>query len=220
MQRPVPRIKICCINSIEEAKLAITYGASAVGLVSNMPGGPGVISEELIQQIAATIPPGVASVLLTSQMDTGSIIDQQKCTGVNTIQLCDWLESGSYHDFRDTIPGISIMQVIHVTGPESVEQANRIAPHVNAILLDSGNPQLQVKKLGGTGRIHDWQISRRIVETVPVPVYLAGGLTPENIQHAIAAVRPFGVDVCSGLRTNGNLNEDKLKKFCTHVMSC
>jgi len=112
------------------------------------------------------------------------------------------------------------MQVIHVTGPESVDEANLTAPHVNAILLDSGNPQLQVKKLGGTGRIHDWQISRRIVETVPVPVYLAGGLTPDNIQHAIAAVRPFGVDVCNGLRINGNLNEDKLKKFCSHVVSC
>ena len=208
-----PRVKICCIQSIEEAWLAINYGASALGLVSEMPSGPGPISEELIRQIAAIIPPGVTSVLLTSKADTQEIIEQQRRCGVNAIQIVDRLEKGSYQDFRDAIPGISIIQVIHISGEASIEEAISVAPHVDAILLDSGNPDLQVKELGGTGRTHDWNTSRKIRESVAVPIFLAGGLNPDNIAQAIQQVRPFGIDVCSGVRTNGILDESKLAKF-------
>jgi len=208
-----PRVKICCIQSIEEAWLAINYGASVLGLVSEMPSGPGPISEELIKQIAAIIPPGVTSVLLTSKTDTQEIIEQQRRCGVNAIQIVDRLEKGSYQDFRDAIPGISIIQVIHIFGEASIEEAISVAPHVDAILLDSGNPDLQVKELGGTGRTHDWNTSRKIRESVAVPIFLAGGLNPDNIAQAIKQVRPFGIDVCSGVRTNGILDESKLAKF-------
>src|SRR5215212_7788899 len=144
-----PRVKICCIASVEEACMAIEAGASAVGLVSAMPSGPGPISEELIAEIAATIPPGVSSFLLTCLQDAASIIDQQRRLGVNTIQICDRLTKGTYQEIRHALPGISLVQVIHVTGTEAVEEAVAVAPHVEAILLDSGNQSLAIKELGG-----------------------------------------------------------------------
>jgi len=216
---PIPRVKICCISSIEEAKLAIKHGASAVGLVSEMPSGPGPIPEELIEEIAATIPPGVSTFLLTSKQDVDSIIEQQRKTKVNTIQLVDRLLYGTHTDLRTALPGISIVQVIHVRGEEFVIEAVDVSKYVNAILLDSGNPSLKIKELGGTGRAHDWEISKRIVESVNVPVFLAGGLKPENVNDAIKKVKPFGVDVCSGVRTNGNLDEIKLKTFFENVVN-
>jgi len=206
----VIRVKICCISSIEEAKLAIKYGASAIGLVSEMPSGPGPIPEELIEEIAATIPPCISSFLLTSKQDVDSIIKQQRKTKVNTIQIVDRLIEGTCYDLKKALPGISIVQVIHVTGEESVEEAIEVSGSVNAILLDSGNQSLKIKELGGTGRVHDWEISRRIVDKVKAPVFLAGGLKPDNVLEAVDKVRPFGIDICSGVRTNGKLDEHKL----------
>ncbi|MFH7025022.1 MAG: phosphoribosylanthranilate isomerase [Heteroscytonema crispum UTEX LB 1556] len=212
-----PRVKICCISSIEEAWTAIRYGASALGLVSNMPSGPGVITEDLIAKIAAQVPPPIATFLLTCSPDAQEIIEQLRRCGTNTVQICDKLESGSYQDIRKALPGIAIVQVIHVTGEESLEEAIAIAPHVNAILLDSGNQSLQVKELGGTGRIHDWSLSCKIRDRVNVPIFLAGGLNPENVALAIKQVAPFGLDLCSSVRTNGKLDEDKLKHFFAAV---
>ena len=213
----VTRIKVCCISSVEEARLAVHHGASALGLVSHMPSGPGVIGEGLIAEIAAKVPPGVASFLLTSKQSMAEIIEQQRRLRVNTIQICDYLTCSSYADLRAALPGIALVQVIHVTGEESITQAVAVAPHVDGILLDSGNPGLAIKELGGTGRRHDWQLSRRIVETVGVPVFLAGGLRPDNVALAIATVRPFGVDVCTGVRTDDRLDERKLDAFVSAV---
>lgn len=207
------RVKICCIATREEARTAIRAGAAALGLVSAMPSGPGVIPESTIAQIARHIPPGVASFLLTSQTDPDEIVWQQKTCGVNTLQLCDRIDMRDYSRLRQALPGISLVQVIHVTGDSAAEKAYSVAEHVDALLLDSGNPDLRVKELGGTGRTHNWEISRRICEAVRVPVYLAGGLTPANVARAIAAVHPFGVDVCSGVRTDGVLDPGKLEAF-------
>ena len=208
-----PRVKICCIGSVEEARTAVEYGASAVGLVGEMPSGPGVIPEELIARVAASVPPAVASFLLTCAQDAPSIVGQQRRAGTNTVQICDRLEAGSYEDLRAAMPGVALVQVVHVSGPESVEEAVRVAPRVDAILLDSGNQSLAVKELGGTGRTHDWELSRRIREAVEVPVFLAGGLNASNVAEAVRRVGPFGVDVCSGVRTNGRLDEKKLADF-------
>lgn len=197
--------------------MAIEAGASAVGLVSAMPSGPGPIPEELIAEIAATIPPGVSSFLLTCLQDARSIIAQQRRLRVNTIQICDRLTDGSYQDLREALPGISIVQVVHVIGPEAVEEAIAVAPQVDAILLDSGNQSLKIKELGGTGRTHDWTLSRKIRESIEVPLFLAGGLNPANVAAAIREVQPFGIDVCSGLRTNGHLDREKLNQFFTQI---
>lgn len=208
-----PRVKICCIQNVEEARLAIRYGASAVGLVSAMPSGPGPIEEETIAEIARTIPPGVSSFLLTSKQDVLSIIAQQHRTCVNTLQLVDAVSIETYTVLRRALPGIALVQVIHVRGEEAINEALAIAPHVNALLLDSGNPSLAVKVLGGTGKTHDWNISRQIRARSPVPVFLAGGLKPENVLEAIDLVQPYGLDVCTGVRTNGSLDESKLSAF-------
>lgn len=208
-----PRVKICCIKSPAEAKLAIACGASAVGLVSSMPSGPGVISEEMIAQIAATVPPPIATFLLTSAHSAEAIIAQQRRCRTNTLQLCDHLPATVYPRLRAELPGIALVQVVHVTGPESVEYAIAAAAHVDALLLDSGNPSLAVKELGGTGRTHDWTLSRQIRNAIRIPVFLAGGITPENVAAAITAVEPFGLDLCSGVRTNDNLDSAKLRAF-------
>ncbi|HEX8890929.1 MAG TPA: phosphoribosylanthranilate isomerase [Pyrinomonadaceae bacterium] len=214
-----PRVKICCMGSLEEAQLAVSYGANAVGLVSEMPSGPGVISDELAREIAAYVPPAVASFLLTSRQSAASIIEHQRLVRANTLQIVDRLTDGTYKDLREALPGIALVQVIHVQDEESLEEALRVAGEVDAILLDSGNQRLAVKELGGTGRTHDWTISRRIVERASVPVFLAGGLKPENVREAIEQVRPFGVDVCSGVRTGGKLDERKLAAFFEQVTS-
>jgi phosphoribosylanthranilate isomerase len=203
--------------SIEEARIAIDLGASALGFVSRMPSGPRPIPEELITQIVATVPAGIATFLLTCETTAEPIIAQQRRTRVNTIQLVDAVEEGTYEKLRRELPGISIVQVIHVEGPESVDDAMRAAEHVDALLLDSGRPSLAIKELGGTGRVHDWSVSRTIREKSRVAVYLAGGLNPTNAADAIRAVEPFALDVCSGLRIDGKLDPAKADAFMSQV---
>jgi phosphoribosylanthranilate isomerase len=212
-----PRVKICCIGSVEEAALAMEYGASALGLVSHMPSGPGVISDELIAEIAATVPPAIGTFLLTSRQSVREIVAQQRLCRTNTIQICDHLTTGTHRKLKQALPGIAVVQVVHVTGPESVEEAAHVAPSVDAILLDSGNQRLAVKELGGTGRTHDWSLSRTIRERIGIPLFLAGGLTPENVRQAIEEVSPFALDLCSGVRTDGKLDAAKLKRFFSAV---
>lgn len=199
--------------------MAVAAGADAVGLVSRMPSGPGPISESAIAEIASTVPPGVATFLLTSESTASAIIAQQRRCRANTIQLVDEVEHGAHAALRDALPGISIVQVIHVRDPDSIREAIAVAHSVDALLLDSGNPSLAVKELGGTGRVHDWTISRAIREAVQIPVYLAGGLNAGNVAAAIAEVAPFGVDVCSGVRSGGALNKGKLTEFLNAVQA-
>lgn len=207
------QIKICCIASIEEARLAIRCGASALGFVSAMPSGPGTLPEDHIAEIVRTIPTGISSFLLTSKQDAASIIVQQQRTLVNTLQLVDAVSNVTYKELRKNLPNIKLVQVIHVMGKTSIDEAQAIAQYVDAVLLDSGNPRLVVKELGGTGRTHDWSISRTIREVLNIPCYLAGGLNPENVADAIARVGSFGLDVCGGVRTEGTLDEKKLEDF-------
>jgi phosphoribosylanthranilate isomerase len=208
-----PRIKICCIGSADEAAMAVDYGASALGLVSHMPSGPGVIGDELIAEIAARVPPGIGTFLLTSRQRVNEIVAQQHFCKTNTVQICDHLIDGTHRNLKEALPGISIVQVVHVTGPKSVEEADLASSQVDAILLDSGNQKLAVKELGGTGRTHDWTLSRKIRENIDVPLFLAGGLNAENVARAIDEVGPYGLDVCSGVRSDGKLDEHKLKSF-------
>jgi phosphoribosylanthranilate isomerase len=212
-----PRVKICCISSIEEAQMAIRFGASAIGLVSGMPSGPGVISEKLIEKIVLSVPIGIDSFLLTSKQDPETVIAQHQKTHVNTIQLVDAFPLYGYVILRQALSGIRLVQVIHVCGDKSIQEATAVAPYVDAILLDSGNPSLATKELGGTGRTHDWLVSRRIRDIVNVPIYLAGGLNPDNVHEAIEQVHPYAIDVCSGVRTNDHLDKQKLAAFFSKI---
>lgn len=212
------KVKICCITSITEAKLAMSYGANAIGLVGRMPSGPGPIEDELVKSIAVTIPPPIATFLLTCETSAKQIIDHHKRTFTNTIQLVDELPEQDYAIIKEAIPAIKLVQVIHVIDEGSVEEAIKVSTHVDAILLDSGNPKLAIKELGGTGRVHDWKLSRKIIESIQVPVFLAGGLNSENVRRAIDEVQPYAVDICSGVRTNSDLDEKKLDAFFNAIV--
>lgn len=206
-------IKICCISSHDEARLALETGAGILGLVSAMPSGPGVIDEMLISSIAASVEPPAQTFLLTSLCDGDAIIAQHRRCGTSGIQLCDALPRGTLPRLRDALPDVRLVQVVHVTSEASYDEAMLAAGEADALLLDSGNPLLRVKELGGTGRVHDWTISRRICADAGVPVFLAGGLGPGNVAEALRAVGATGVDICSGVRTNGALDRAKLARF-------
>lgn len=208
-----PRVKICCISSIDEAKLAIEYGAAALGLVGYMPSGPGVIGDKLIYQIAKAVPPPISTFLLTSETKPQDIIAHYKRVQTTTIQIVDELEKRAYEVIRSELPNVKLVQVIHVIDENSVKEAIEISSYVDAILLDSGNPNLSVKELGGTGRTHNWELSREIRKSIPIPLFLAGGLNKDNVRQAIETVQPFGLDLCSGVRTEGKLDQQKLKDF-------
>jgi phosphoribosylanthranilate isomerase len=212
-----PKVKVCCISSVEEAALAVELGASALGLVSHMPSGPGVISEELIARIAVTVPPAVGTFLLTSKQEVEAIIEQQRFCRTNCIQICDRLTSAEHRQLKKALPGISLIQVVHVAGAKSVDEAIAASECVDAILLDSGNQTLAIRELGGTGRVHDWMLSREIRERISIPMFLAGGLNPGNVGRAIREVGPFGLDLCSGVRTSGKLDREKLQAFFDEI---
>lgn len=206
-------VKICCISSVFEATMAIQAGASALGLVAKMPSGPGPIPDNLILEIAQSVPPDIATFMLTSETTVSDIIEHHKRTLTNTIQIVDALTEGTYHQIKKQLPHIQIVQVIHVIDERSVDEAIRISEMVDLLLLDSGNPNASIKELGGTGRTHNWALSKKIVEQCKVPVYLAGGLNSNNVQQAIDIVNPFGIDLCSSVRTNGELDPVKLENF-------
>lgn len=212
-----PRIKICCISSVEEAKTAIELGASALGLVGPMPSGPGIIDNSLIAEITKTIPPPIASFLLTSKTTPKEIVDHHRVVNTNTIQIVDALSEGTYEEIKSEIPMVKLVQVIHVIDNNSVKEAIEISESVDALLLDSGNPNLKVKVLGGTGQTHNWELSTKIREEVDIPVFLAGGINPENIREAFETVRPYGIDLCSGVRTDGQLDKEKLRTLFSNI---
>jgi phosphoribosylanthranilate isomerase len=208
-----PRLKVCCIASVDEARLALEHGAWALGLVSAMPSGPGVIADEQIAEIARSVPSDVPTFLLTSRTDGPHVVAHLEKTGANTVQLVDAVPVATYAAIRRALPRVRIVQVIHVCDAASIEEAREAAEHADMLLLDSGNPKLAVKELGGTGRTHDWSLSRAIVDCVDKPVLLAGGIRPENVRVALDAVRPHGIDLCSGVRTNGRLDPEKLRSL-------
>ena len=212
------RIKICCISSPDEARLAIQHGADALGLVGAMPSGPGVVGDELAAQVVQATPPPVATFMLTSETTADGILAHHRRVGANTIQLVDAVPPSTYARLRAAIPTVKLVQVIHVLDERNIDEALAAVQHgADALLLDSGNPNLDVKILGGTGRVHNWLVSRQIVEQATVPVFLAGGLNAQNVRQAVETVGPFGLDICSGVRTNGHLDAQKLDAFVTAV---
>lgn len=213
----LPKVKICCISSIEEAKLAIDAGADALGFVGPMPSGPGVIDNQLIAEIVKQLPSSIQTFLLSSETSAQGIIAHQQQVKTSVIQLVDQIEISEYQKIRERLPQVKIVQVIHVTGQESIQEAESVSGFVDVILLDSGNPSLAVKELGGTGRTHNWEISRQIVEKLNIPVFLAGGLKAMNVREAIKAVTPYGIDLCSGVRTAGKLDPQKLQDFFSEL---
>lgn len=215
MQASPPRVKVCCIASVAEARLAVAAGASALGLVSAMPSGPGVIDDDTAAAIATALRgEAVRTFLLTSRTRAEGIAAQHAHVRPTTLQLVDHVPHDELRRLRALVPDAELVQVIHVTGEEALAEAVAVAPLVDALLLDSGNPRLAVKQLGGTGRSHDWRLSRRIRDAVhPKPLWLAGGLRADNVAEAVATVQPHGLDLCSSVRTDGALDAARLAAF-------
>lgn len=214
-----PRLKICCISSPAEVQLAVRYGAHALGFVGPMPSGPGTLQDEEIRALAAIVPPGVDSFLLSSRTTATALAEQIDYCGCSTIQIVTHIEPQELAALASARPAVRRVQVIHVEGPEALELIDAYEPFVHAFLLDSGRPNAATAELGGTGRTHDWTISKRFVGQTTRPVFLAGGLGPANVQDAISSVGAFGLDLCSGVRTEGQLDETKLAAYVTNATS-
>jgi phosphoribosylanthranilate isomerase len=204
------RIKICCISSIEEARIAVAAGADALGLVAAMPSGPGPIADDLIAAIVATVPPPVATFLLTSETEAEAIAAHVARTGADVVQVVSHIDALESARLATLLPATKRVQVVHVEDSGALDLIAGYAPHVDAFLLDSGRPNAAVPELGGTGRAHDWAISAAFVAQSPRPVFLAGGIHAGNVAEAVKRVRPFGIDLCSGVRTDGALDAAKL----------
>lgn len=208
-----PLLKICCIKSGIEADLALQAGADFLGFVSEMPNGPGVLTHDEIASLIASLPPRAKSVLLTSKTTSREILEQQKFVGSWGVQLVNHVDPLELVKLRDLDGGLTLFQVVHVVDKSSIDIARMYYDLCDFLLLDSGSSNAKDPSLGGTGRVHDWQISRDICRESPIPVLLAGGIKTTNIDSAFHCVSPAGFDLCSGLRSNDELNENKLTKF-------
>ena len=206
-------VKVCCISSLSEAKLALDTGADLLGLVSEMPSGPGVISLEKIAKIVKALPLKTRTILLTSKLTCQDILEQYDVVNTWGIQIVDTLPKEELVKLRKSLPKTHLIQVVHVQDKSSISEALGYTDFVDIILLDSGKPSAEFKTLGGTGDTHDWSISQAICQQSSLPVFLAGGLNPDNIADAKKAVVPSGFDLCSGVRIQGNLDQKKLEHF-------
>jgi len=210
-------IKICCIHSVLEAEIAIAAGAEALGLVADMPSGPGPISDTLIAEITTHIAGRVESFLLTRRTEADGIIAHVTACHPSVVQLVQETSADTRATVKAACPHIELVQVVHVADADTISQAHALAEHADALLLDSGRPGAPTPEFGGTGRTHDWEISRRIVESVDLPVWLAGGLNVGNVREAISIVQPHGVDLCTGVRTSGALDIEKLADYIAAI---
>lgn len=211
------RVKVCCMASPAEVRAAVMAGADAVGIVGPMPSGPGPADDDTARTLIGATPPGVTPFLLTSEHQTEDILRHVRATGASVVQIVRHVDPRRHQELRAEAPGLKIVQVVHIENEAAVELALGYAHTADALLLDSGRPSDPVESLGGTGNVHDWKLSREIVARVDKPVFLAGGLNEANVGEAIAAVRPFAVDLCSGLRTMGKLDQRKLSAFFAAV---
>ncbi len=211
------RLKVCCVASEDEASTAVRYGADAIGLVGDPLRGPGSIPDELIAQIALAVPPSVATFLITRETSVEALVDHARRTATSALQLAGWVESSVHRTLRAELLGVKLVQVLHVEDDHVLDQAQMAAASVDALLLHSGRADDGRQEPGDADRTYEWKLSRQLVDQSPVPVFLAGGLNADNVGEAIARVRPFGVDVCRGVRTFDDLNAGKLRAFVSAV---
>jgi phosphoribosylanthranilate isomerase len=197
----MPFIKICGIQTYEEAAAALHCGATALGfLVGLTHRAEDGIDAADARSIVQRLPTDTQVVLVTHLLHPVPVADLSLSIGARTVQVHDDMEIADLRRLRALLPGIRLLKAIHVTGTDALGRALDYAAVADALVLDSRTAD----RLGGTGLTHDWSISRQLVAAASaVPVYLAGGLRPENVEQAIAQVRPAGVDVNSGVEALG-----------------
>ncbi|MEM7211352.1 MAG: phosphoribosylanthranilate isomerase [Pseudomonadota bacterium] len=202
--------------SPEEARICAELGVDLIGLVGPMPSGAGIITPKRCREISAASAAWVTSVLLTSSETANDIHADVEDANVRAVQLVRHVDPGVHRALSVSLPHVRRFQVIHVEDDSALDLIDIYAPLADAFLLDSGRPSSS--ELGGTGRVHDWAISAEFVKRSPLPVFLAGGLKPQNVGIAISTVKPFGLDICSGVRTaDDRLDPEKLRAFMDAV---
>lgn len=214
---PPVRVKVSCLRTPEEARLAVSFGAVAIGIASGVPGSTEELEDEQIAAITACVGDDIGTFLLTALGDPGEIAAKARRCAVNTVQLWEPLAPEAYIELRRAAPGLSIAQSIHVVDERAIAQAREMAGVADALVLGSTNPEPPFRWTSPHGRTHDWTISRRIVESAQIPVILSGGLTARNVADAVRFVRPYGVEVCSSVRRNGRLEKSLLVEFLESV---
>jgi phosphoribosylanthranilate isomerase len=207
------RVKVCGIRKIEDALNAVKFGADAVGLlVGQKHSAKDFIDEGTARSIVEKLPPFCSSVLVTHLTDNDKIISLAKFIGTTTIQLHGDSTPEDVMYIRQRLPGVKLIKALHVVDENSIKNGRPYLDVIDAILLDTIN--VSTDQVGGTGLTHDWNLSREIVLMYGVPVILAGGLNPDNVQQAIKAVNPFGVDANSGTKgLDGFKDINRLKAF-------
>lgn len=193
--------------------MAMDAGADALGLVGEMPSGPGIIDDHLVRDIVSAVRASVETFLLTARETGEEIVEHAQYCGPNVVQIVRHIEPTEYPFIIKHLPAVTRVQVIHIEGDRSLDLIDTYSPFVDAFLLDSGRPGADTVELGGTGRVHDWNISSQFVRRSQKPVFLAGGLNSGNVVNAIRTVGPYGLDLCSSVRTNGRLDGEKLNHF-------
>jgi phosphoribosylanthranilate isomerase len=209
------RVKICGIKSIDEAWMAVDAGADAFGLIVGATHKTeDVLKPETAHYILKEAPPYISSVLVTHLTTAKEILAIYTKVPACHIQLQDNISIDEIDKLRKNLKHVKLIKAIHVVRKDAVDAAKYFAPNVDALLLDSKTRF----RIGGTGKVHDWNISRDIVESIEIPIILAGGLTPENVVEAIKKVRPFGVDVNTGVKfPDGTKNPQLIKDFVSRA---
>ena len=211
------RVKVCGNRSKRDLEISLTMGADAVGLIVGIRHrSEDAIQPALAAELLRLVPVFVTSVLVTHLITASEILGIHDEVRTQAIQLHDDIPADEIIALRKRLPRVALIKAIGVVDESSIKAAHDIEPLVDALLLDSRTRD----RIGGTGQVHDWSISRRIVDTARVPVILAGGLTPENVHSAIEAVRPYGVDANSGLELpDGNKDPARVRDFVIRAKS-
>ena len=207
-------VKICGIRRHEDALIAAELGADAIGLlVGQRHNSPDFISAAVARDISRTLPPSVEAVLVTHIENIDELERLLQQSGITTVQLHSEIASSSVERLRGRLPDVKIFKSVHVISADSVAYPEAFRKLADGLVLDSIN--VATDQIGGTGKTHDWSISRQIVTRYPeIPIILAGGLNSENVRSAIEYVHPFGVDVNSGTKgSDGFKDARKMREF-------
>ena len=207
-------VKICGIRRHEDALIAAELGADAIGLlVGQRHNSPDFISAAVAREISRTLPPSVEAVLVTQITEVDEIERLLRQSGIRAVQLHSEITADSVANLRTRFPDLKVFKSVHVISAESVRYPEGFSKVVDGFVLDTIN--VATDQVGGTGNIHDWSISQKIVERFPdIPIILAGGLNSKNVRSAIESVHPFGVDVNSGTKgSDGFKDARKMREF-------
>ena len=190
-----PLVQIYTMQSVEEALAVAAVGVDHVGVTPTSCGLPGEVSIDVAARICRAVTGHATSVALSVESDLQPIVGMVRVVEPDILHLCGpegSLDPEAVATLQTYMPYTPVMQAIAVTGPEAVDVARSFAPVVDYLILDSISEE--IGGVGAAGTVHDWTISAALVDAVDVPVILAGGLSPDNVAAAIAAVRPWAVD--------------------------